>query len=45
MNLMISRILEVEHQYVSYVTPLNIQQSISEWIETSEIEGTMEETS
>ena len=41
---MISRILEVEHQYVSYATTLDIQQSTVEWIETSEMEGTMEET-
>ena len=42
---MISRILEAEHQYVSYVTTSNIQQSVVEWRKTSEIEGTMEETS
>ena len=42
MHLMINRILEEEHYYVSYATTLDIQQSIVEWIETSEIEGKME---
>ena len=41
---MINRILEVEPQYVSYATTSDIQQSITEWTETAEIEGTTEET-
>ena len=45
MHLMISRIPKVELQYVSCATTLDIQQSIVEWKETLEIEGTMEETS
>ena len=44
MYLMINRILEVEHQYVSYVPTLDIQQSFAEWTKTSEIEGTMKKT-
>ena len=39
-HLLINRILEIEPQYVSYVTTSDIQQSIVEWTE-----GTMEETS
>ena len=44
-NLMINKILEAKHQYVSYATTSDIQRSTVEWIETLEIEGTMEETS
>ena len=45
MHLIISKILEVENLSVSYVTTLDRHQSIAKWIETSNIEGTMEETS
>ena len=44
MHLMIIKILEVEHQYVSYATTLDMQQSIEKWTKTLKIEGTMEET-
>ena len=44
MHLLINRILEEELQYINFSTTLDIQQSIVEWIETLEIEGTVEET-
>ena len=43
--MMFKRILEAKCQYVIYLTTSNIQQSIVEWKENLEIEGTMEETS
>ena len=45
MHIMINIILEAELQYVNYATTSNIQQSIAKWIETLEIEETMEEIS
>ena len=45
MNLMITRILEVKLQYVSCATTSDIQQSIVDRIETSQIEGEMKENS
>ena len=42
MNLMIDRILEEEHMHVNYAITLDRQQGTTKWIETSEIEGTLE---